>query len=158
MEPGSASTIMGYAGICNPNVQFNSDDYFHAISIQEIVANITTGSGSTCPTTFDTGNNQPVIDAGPNYTLPVSTPFELTANGTDVDGDQLTYCWEQMDNQAATMPPESSSTGGPAFRTYDPNESPTRYFPNLQDLINNVDPEWEELPSCLLYTSPSPRD
>ena len=69
MEPGSASTIMGYAGICNPNVQSNSDDHFHAISIQEIAQNITNGSGSTCPTTFDTGNNQPVIDAGADYVV-----------------------------------------------------------------------------------------
>lgn len=147
MEPGSASTIMGYAGICNPNVQNNSDDHFHAISIQEIAQNITVGSGSTCPTTMSTGNNQPNIDAGSDYILPVSTPFTLTASATDLDGDALTYCWEQMDNETAPMPPQSTSTQGPAFRSNSPIDNPARTFPNWNDLINNVDPEWEELPS-----------
>ena len=147
MEPGSASTIMGYAGICVPNVQFNSDPYFHAISIQEMVANTQMGVSSTCATVLSTGNNQPVVDAGSNYVLPVSTPFALTAIGTDIDEDMLTYCWEQMDNEPAPMPPESTSTRGPAFRSIIPVESPTRYFPNLPDLIDNIDPEWEELPS-----------
>jgi len=36
VEPGSASTIMGYAGICAPNVQNNSDDHFHTVSIAEM--------------------------------------------------------------------------------------------------------------------------
>jgi len=140
MEPGSASTIMGYAGICNPNVQFNSDAYFHAISIQEIANNIVNGSGGNCPVLTDPGNNAPTIDAGnSSYALPVSTPFRLTGIATDMDGDSLTYCWEQMDNTPAPMPPQSTNTAGPAFRSFDPVPEPYR--------LSGFDDDWEELPS-----------
>ena len=145
MEPGSASTIMGYAGICTPNVQNNSDAYYHAISLQEI-GNFVTGSGNSCAATSNV-NNAPTANAGANYTIPGSTSFVLTGTGTDPDPDDLTYCWEQMDNQAATMPPASTNTGGPAFRSLEPTSSPDRYFPNINAIVNNQNPTWEVLPS-----------
>ncbi|MBV6654417.1 MAG: hypothetical protein KI786_11705, partial [Mameliella sp.] len=148
MEPGSASTIMGYAGICAPNVQNNSDDHFHAISIQEITNNIEFGSGGTCPELINVDNSGPeVTSVGTTLVLPVSTPFFLTADATDADGDSLTYCWEQMDNEVATMPPVSASTGGPAFRSLSPSPSPTRYFPNLPSVVSGTPVTWEVLPS-----------
>ena len=147
MEPGSGSTIMAYAGICAPNVQNNSDDYFHAINIQEIAAYTTVGGGNACPVKTVTGNSAPVVNDIPNYVIPKSTPFALTAVATDADPtDVLTYCWEQMDPQSATMPPVSTSTGGPLFRSYDPVPSPTRFFPRLPDLVTNTNSTWEELP------------
>lgn len=146
MEPGSAATIMGYAGICAPNVQNNSDDYFHAISLQEIYAFIINGNGNTCPVKTNTGNSNPVVDGGANFIIPKSTPFVLTATGSDVDGDTLTYCWEQMDPEFATMPPVSTSATGPLFRSYKGTTSPSRYFPRLQDLNANINSTWEELP------------
>lgn len=149
VEPGSASTIMGYAGICNPNVQNNSDPYFHIINLREIASNVTNGSGSTCPETIDTGNNAPTADAGSNHTIPVSTPFALTGVATDADGlASLTYSWEQMDaEQGFTMPPSPTNAAGPAFRSLNPTTSPTRYFPNLEAVNNNTTPTWEVLPS-----------
>lgn len=146
MEPGSASTIMGYAGICAPNVQNNSDDYFHAISLQEIGQFITSGAGNACPLKTDTGNDTPEVDGGANYTIPRSTPFALTAVANDANADALTYCWEQMDPQAATMPPNAASSTGPMFRSFDPGASPTRTFPRLQDIVTNANPTWEKLP------------
>ncbi|MFN0013573.1 MAG: reprolysin-like metallopeptidase [Saprospiraceae bacterium] len=146
MEPGSASTIMGYAGICSPNIQANSDPYFHAVNLQEISGYITTGPGNVCPVKTNTGNTAPVVNAGTDYVIPHSTPFSLTAVSTDIDGDALTYCWEQMNNEVAPMPPQSTNTGGPAFRSLNPMPSPTRYFPRLADLATGTDPIWERLP------------
>ena len=145
MEPGSASTIMGYAGICPPDVQSNSDVYYHAASLEEI-GNFITGGGNSCATKT-TSNNLPTANAGANYTIPKSTYFVLTGSGTDSNGDTLAYCWEQIDNQVATMPPVATSTTGPMFRSLSPTESPDRYFPNINDIVNNNSPTWEVLPS-----------
>lgn len=148
MEPGSGSTIMAYAGICTPNVQNNSDDYFHAINLQEIGNFVSFGGGSTCDTAIPFDNDPPVVNDLPNYTIPISTPFVLSAVATDPDGDPLTYCWEQWDNEiGAVMPPAFTNTEGPMFRSFDPSTSPHRYFPRLQHLVNNISPTWEVLPS-----------
>lgn len=145
MEPGSASTIMGYAGICAPNVQNNSDDHFHAISMQEIGAEI---DGHTCQVSTPLTNTSPTITGtNGNVAVPANTPFMLTATATDPNGDPLTYNWEQMDNQVSTQPPVATATGGPNFRSYSPTTDPTRYFPNLTDLANGGPFTWEVLPS-----------
>ncbi len=146
MEPGSASTIMGYAGICSPNVQNNSDPYFHAISVQEVMNDASVFSCAEEVTNF--GNTSPAVSiAATTYNIPKSTTFVLDANGTDADGDDLTYCWEQMDNDVATMPPASTNTGGPAFRSLEPVADSKRYFPSLPDIIAGNSPTWEVLPS-----------
>lgn len=92
VEPGSASTIMGYAGICHPNVQNNSDAYFHAVSIREMYLHVT-GNGN-CAAKTDTNNNEPIVNAGPDRTIPKETPFALVGTATDADGDVLSYNWE----------------------------------------------------------------
>lgn len=146
VEPGSASTIMGYAGICTPNVQNNSDGYFHGITLQEF-ADFVTGNGHNCPTILSTSNNSPIANAGSNYIIPISTPFELTAIGSDPDGDPITYCWEQMDDEnGEDMPPLPSNTQGPNFRSYTPTIDPVRTFPNLNTLLAGTTNQWEVLP------------
>ncbi|WP_103072508.1 reprolysin-like metallopeptidase [Aquimarina sediminis] len=148
VEPGSASTIMGYAGICSPNVQNNSDAYFHAISIQEMWQNISQGN-SRCGAQSNTNNAAPTANAGQDYTIPASTPFVLKGNGTDANsGNALTYCWEQMDAQHATMPPSANSTNGPAFRSLTPTSSPDRYMPALSTVIaGQTSSTWEVVPA-----------
>lgn len=147
VEPGSGTTIMAYAGICGPqNVANNSEDIFHGYNILEMGAFIYTGSGNNCALKINTTNHNPTVDAGPNRTIPKSTPFDLTAVGSDVDGDTLTYTWEQMDFGNAPSPPAPTATVGPLFRSYKGTTNPTRTFPRLPDLVNNINSTWEELP------------
>lgn len=146
-EPGSGTSIMGYAGVCSPSVQNNSDALFHGYSLQEIAANISTGASSGCAVVTASNNLPPVVDAGVNRTIPRSTPFILTAVASDPDGDDITYSWEQMNREVSTQPPVATSTSGPNFRLYVPSTSPERYMPNLPAVIANTSPTWEVLPS-----------
>jgi chitodextrinase len=133
MEPGSGSTIMGYAGITTKDVQPHSDAYFHAISIQQVTNNVKT---KTCQTNTSTGNAIPTADAGLDYTIPKSTPFMLTGTATDANGDVLTYNWEQLDaGTSTTTTPTATKTSGPNFRSYNSSTSPVRYFPRMATVL-----------------------
>jgi hypothetical protein len=148
MEPGSGTTIMSYAGICPPNIQADADAYFHARSIQQMTAVIT---ANTCDIETTIANNEPVITAIPDRTIPRSTPFILTGIATDNDaGDaaRLTYCWEQMDaGTSGGVSPFATKTTGPMYRSLIPMLSPARTFPNLNSIISNAASTWEILSS-----------
>ena len=150
VEPGSASTIMGYAGICNPNVQNNSDDYFHGENIKEMWLNISVGTSSTCFTGSLTNNTAPNANAGNDFSIPKSTAFVLRGSATDTDTSipSLTYCWEQTDTAPAQMPPVSINTGGPTFRSLDPTAASERYMPAFNTVMSgDLATTWEVVPS-----------
>lgn len=139
-EPGSGITIMGYAGICGTqNLAGNSIDVFHVKSLEEIIA-FKEGVGS-CGAASATGNTPPniAVVGGPSFNIPRGTPFRLTANGSDVNGDTVTYGWEEYDLGPAA-PPDSDADGSarPIFRSYLPTTSASRTFPSLQFVLNNA--------------------
>ncbi len=142
-EPGSGVTIMGYAGICaGQNLAASSIDTFHVKSIEEIVS-FSTGAGNACSMVVSTGNTIPdvtVEQTGLN--IPKQTPFTLSATASDVNGDSLTYDWEEYDIGAPALSAAGNSdTDGqerPLFRPYLPSTNPNRTFPSLQYILNNA--------------------
>ncbi len=146
-EPGSGTTIMAYAGICSDSTYGvqdlapHSDDYFLTGSYDEIDAYTSTGNGKNAYQTIATGNTPPTLGALTAYTIPISTPFALTASATDPNGDTLTYCWEEFDLGPAVNATTTSALDNgqsPIFRSYPPTTSPTRLFPSLTYILNNV--------------------
>jgi len=155
-EPGSGTTIMGYAGIClSDNVQLHSDPYFHAISIKEIT-NFLSSMDNNCPTVINSNNARPTITTYGNKTIPHSTPFILSAKGTDANNpNSLTYSWEQSNvSQSSTQPPLGTSTTGPNFRSFNPTTSNSRSFPSTNVVLaGTINPNgivtatWERIPT-----------
>ncbi|MCR8667436.1 M12 family metallo-peptidase [Aestuariibaculum sp. M13] len=149
-EPGSGSTIMGYAGIVGPdNVENNSDAYFHYHSIKQILDNII----GKCQTTENINNLPPTADAGPDYFIPAGTAYILKGNATDSNrADNLTFCWEQIDSGTTNylnFGPDLAT--GSMNRSLPPSNSSDRYIPNfssvLEGKITQTDPnifsDWE---------------
>ena len=148
VEPGSGSTIMGYAGITTDyDVQSNSDDYFTYASIKQIQDNLLTKS---CPASTTITNSPPTINAGLDYTIPKGTPFILKGTGSDSNGDTVTYTWEQNDS-AITMDKANSlavstKSDGPLFRSLLPGSSTTRYMPSYSSVLaNKLTSKWESV-------------
>ena len=148
-EPGSGTTIMAYAGICGSanNLQPNSDPIFHTGNYEQMRAFI---SGTSCGTNTATGNTAPTVTApASGKTLPIGTPFKLTATATDAEGDPLTYLWEELDLGPTGSPnaPQVANQNPPLFRSFIPTTTSTRYFPRLTDLVNNTTVIGERLPT-----------
>ena len=128
-EPGSGTTIMGYAGITGANdVQDHSDPYFHYGTINQVLNNLDT---RTCWTSSEITNNPPVADAGDDYTIPQGTAFKLVGSATDSDEeDVLTYTWEQVDSGTTTSSNFGpTKTSGAVWRSRPPSSNPIRYMP-----------------------------
>ncbi|AOW20936.1 hypothetical protein LPB138_09740 [Urechidicola croceus] len=144
MEPGSGSTIMGYAGITGASdVQPHSDDYFLFSNIEQITTYI---ASTTCQVETDLTNAVPTADAGSDYTIPAGTAFVLEGAGSDADAaDVLTYCWEQADvGFSATTSVSSTNTGGPNFRSLPPTTETDRYMPELATVLGgSLSSQWE---------------
>jgi subtilisin-like proprotein convertase family protein len=149
VEPGSGSTIMGYAGITKDyDVQNQSDDYFAYASILQIQTNL---ASKTCPVSTLLSNQTPTVNAGLDYTIPKSTAFVLNGTGSDPNGNIMTYCWEQNDSATTNESGANSiaypvKPAGPNFRSFLPSTSTNRYFPGFTKVLaGQLSITWESV-------------
>ena len=108
-------------------------------------------------TIADTTNHAPTVTTAPAFTIPTRTPFALTAEGSDFDGEAVTYLWEQNDRGATGIALVNNvKTSGPLFRVFgtpllEPpyveteynaegtnvvGPNPTRVFPDLAQILS----------------------
>ena len=148
VEPGSGSSIMGYAGICGiDNLQSHSDAYFHSTSITQIFNHTRhNSSGSSCGTSYESTNNKPVVDAGRDYTIPAETSFVLTGITQDADEDPLIHSWEQIDT-GSSSDLYTDLGDNPLFRVWPPVSSTSRFFPTLSSELTHTAIKGETLPT-----------
>lgn len=148
-EIGSATTIMGYAGICSPDdIQQHSDDYYHFISLEQM----TNSAVIACADSSASGNSLPTLPSINNtYIIPYRTDFELTAPaGVDANNDPLTYCWEEWEAKVTGSQSQALSAGCawnatasasriPMQRSFFPTTDRNRTFPALKQLLLNTE-------------------
>ncbi len=149
-EVGSGSTIMAYAGICDDqNLQFNSDAFFHARSIDQINQYTQNSTGSTCGSVTGASNNTAIVSAGLDYTIPARTPFKLSGGAEDLDSVSLSYSWQQFDlgNESSSLAQQVDDGSRPLFRAFLPSNNASRYFPKLSDVLNKTTSIGESLPT-----------
>ncbi len=159
------------AGINVPSLQLLNASSGATGYVGEIAAG---GPTTRRGTVSSTGNTAPQVTVPAGYTIPVRTPFALTGSATDIDGDALTYMWEQNDRGATgttsgTGLVSNVKTNGPLFRQFgtravvsstdtllynSPGENhvdgnPTRVFPDMaQILANNTNAETGTCPTA----------
>jgi hypothetical protein len=155
----TAFTITFGGGLANTNVNQLQLVNFSA-GVTGFANEIAKGGATTRNGTVTaTGNSIPTVTGPAGFTIPIRTPFALTASGSDVDDDTLTYLWEQNDRGAAAGTGLVSNTklNGPLFRQFgiaanvsasdtllynSPGENlattnPTRVFPDMNQILAN---------------------
>ncbi|WP_326984524.1 zinc-dependent metalloprotease family protein [Chryseobacterium sp. MYb264] len=152
VEPGSGSTIMAYTGIVGGNldVQFNSNDYYHINSINQIKNKI---NSITCGVNTPFANPAPSISVGASYTIPHSTAFVIRGTTTDANSSAYTYAVEETDLANSAQIGANSyafltKASGPNFRSMPPVTTPARYFPDFRKVLAGVlTTRWESVSS-----------
>ena len=155
-EFGSGTSIMSYIGTCNVDNIPNAGDvtFFGVYSRFQMINYASTLS---CGKTLLTGNTAPTITVpDDDFYIPKETPFVLVGTGSDAEGDQITYSWEQTNlynvDFTAGLPvaqtPEAADGDVPLHRIFNPVSSPERTIPQLPIILDSSNVSiYERLPT-----------
>ncbi|KMQ66385.1 hypothetical protein ACM46_02270 [Chryseobacterium angstadtii] len=142
VEPWGGTTIMGYPGITQDNVQNNMDGYFHYKSISQVLDNLE--SKPACGAGIQIVNNTaPAITPLANYSIPKGTAYYLDAVVVDAENDAFNYTWEQY-NSVGDRNSISGDSGwgynaeGAIARSLPGTSTSRRYFPKLASVMNGI--------------------
>ncbi|GAA5146651.1 hypothetical protein GCM10023340_17840 [Nocardioides marinquilinus] len=156
--PTGATTPNPLAGQDLPSVSINPVEGFTGFVGETAQGGPAENGGFTAT---ETTNRTPVATAPATASIPLRTPFTLTGEASDADGDAMVYLWEQTDRGAGTGTSlvSQTKTNGPLFRVFgtyanvtpaatlqynSPGEneataSPSRTFPDMEQiLVNNT--------------------
>lgn len=146
VEPGSGSTIMGYAGICgDDNLQTNSDPYFHGINLEQMAALLVNVAdrGTSCGTVRPTNRTAPAVHLQASCVLPAASPFQIELDASDAD---VHYNFDTVDVHRYGQ--DYSDASLPKFRSWVPTARPYRSFPNMYYLVHGIVSTDEVLPEA----------
>ncbi|WP_122817425.1 M12 family metallo-peptidase [Nocardioides pantholopis] len=179
-EPDDSGFQVMFAGDADPYTEDSDRTDMASLLVGTTSPGVTARVGETARggevrnTGFDvntTGNRAPRVRAPGDRRIPVRTPFTLTGQGRDADGDPLSYLWEQNDvgGETGTALVDNAKVDGPLFRVFgtyadvsaedalespSPGQnlagrSPTRTFPDLaQVLAGNTNAETGQCPAA----------
>ena len=86
-----------------------------------------------------TNNTRPeaILDYQDGFAIPISTPFYLEGGSIDMEGDNVTYCFEQHDFGSNSCGLGNPTGSCPMFRSFPPRTEDYRVFPDFNVVWNN---------------------
>jgi hypothetical protein len=130
VEPGSGTTIMGYAGICGSrDVQKFSDPYFNSNNLVAMRALIRSRASGGCGVATAIPNGAvSTVSVPATCTLPKGNFLQLNGALTNnAQETQMRFAWDRVDTGFRDFTVKTTAD----FRPWTPTKSTRRFLPNM---------------------------
>ena len=130
VEPGSGSTIMGYAGICGArDIQKTSDPYFNSNNLVAMRALIQSRASGGCGVATAIPNAVvSTVSVPATCTLPKGNFLQLNGALTNnAQETQMRFAWDRVDTGFRDFTVKTTAD----FRPWTPTKSTRRFLPNM---------------------------